>query len=81
MAGELNDAVQEEIPMTPDPDASTSEPESIPEAETPAELEPSADIHTPQADGDPEPVPEPEDFTQTHAYPTDEPAVEPDPKA
>ena len=92
MAGERNDAVQEEIPMEAntthaseeasadltvdgpatdsdspalssearagaDPDAPTSEPESIPEAETPAELEPSADIHTPQADGDPEDEP------------------------
>ena len=36
------------------PDAPTSEPESIPEAETPSELEPSADLHSPQADGDPE---------------------------
>jgi segregation and condensation protein B len=109
MAGELNDAVQEEIPMeahatqpssseegsadsieleghnlepsepgaptepgAPEPalslpkgpaaetwvsaapDAPTSEPETIPQAETPAELEPSADIHSPQADGDPE---------------------------
>jgi segregation and condensation protein B len=92
MAGELNDAVQEEIPMEAhtatlssdeasadpveletsdeapadpieleghnlqpiEPDAPTSEPESIPEAETPAELEPSADLHSPQADGDPE---------------------------
>jgi segregation and condensation protein B len=79
MAGELNDAVQEEIPMeaqapestpaeTPDadpieleghnlqpiaPDAPTSEPESIPEAEEPSQLEPSADIHSPQADGEP----------------------------
>jgi segregation and condensation protein B len=80
MAGELNDAVQEEIPMetqaAPDeapntdpieleghnlqpiapaePDAPTSEPESIPEAEEPSQLEPSADIHSPQADGEPE---------------------------
>ncbi len=94
MADELNDAVQEEIPMEshaaessapseelsadpvePEtsgesdtdpieleghnlqpaaPDAPTSEPESIPEAETPSELEPSADIHSPQADGDPD---------------------------
>ena len=79
MAGELNDAVQEEIPMEThaaslsseevsadsieleghnlhpiEPDAPTSEPESIPEAETPSELEPSADLHSPQADGDPE---------------------------
>jgi segregation and condensation protein B len=88
MAGELNDAVQEEIPMeahaaqhtspteasseegstdpieleghnlqplqSEAPDAPTSEPESIPEAQTPSELEPSADIHSPQADGDPE---------------------------
>ena len=93
MAGELNDAVQEEIPMeaaaaesTPaeapetgeeanpdpieleghnlqpiaEPDAPTSEPESIPEAEeseepeSPSQLEPSADIHSSQADGDPE---------------------------
>jgi segregation and condensation protein B len=98
MAGELNDAVQEEIPMEThaaqpsasseasseegsadpveletsddaiadpveleghnlqpiEPDAPTSEPESIPEAETPSELEPSADVHSPQADGDPE---------------------------
>jgi segregation and condensation protein B len=37
-----------------EPDAPTSEPESIPEAETPSELEPSADLHSPQADGDPE---------------------------
>jgi segregation and condensation protein B len=96
MAGELNDAVQEEIPMEAhaahtsahelseeasadpieleasdeasadpieleghnlqpiEPDAPTSEPESIPEAETPSELEPSADLHSPQADGEPE---------------------------
>jgi len=92
MAGELNDAVQEEIPMEThaaslsseevsadsieletsddasadaieleghnlrpiEPDAPTTEPESIPEAETPSELEPSADVHSPQADGDPE---------------------------
>jgi segregation and condensation protein B len=85
MAGELNDAVQEEIPMETradkpstlseasseeasadlieleghnlqpiEPDAPTSEPESIPEAETPSELEPSADLHSSQADGDPE---------------------------
>jgi segregation and condensation protein B len=78
MAGELNDAVQEEIPMeaeaapntdpieleghnlqpldsdAAEPDAPTSEPESIPEAEEPAQLEPSAGIHSPQADGDPE---------------------------
>ena len=37
-----------------EPDAPTTEPESIPEAETPSELEPSADVHSPQADGDPE---------------------------
>jgi segregation and condensation protein B len=81
MAGELNDAVQEEIPMEAapntdpieleghnlqpleseapdsdavDPDAPTSEPESIPEAEEPSQLEPSAAIHSPQADGEPE---------------------------
>ncbi|WP_158788004.1 SMC-Scp complex subunit ScpB [Granulicella sp. L46] len=81
MAGELNDAVQEEIPMEThaahpsassdeasadaieleghnlqpiEPDAPTSEPESIPEAETSSELEPSADVHSSQADGDPE---------------------------
>jgi len=81
MAGELNDAVQEEIQMESDAtqpsapseeadadpieleghnlrpaplDAPTTEPESIPEAETTSELEPSADIHSPQADGDPE---------------------------
>jgi segregation and condensation protein B len=88
MAGELNDAVQEEIPMEAEtsetasdespasdsdpieleghnlqpiePDAPTSEPESIPEAETPSELEPSADLHSAQADGDPEDE-EPED--------------------
>jgi segregation and condensation protein B len=82
MAGELNDAVQEEIPMeheaapseapgdseeaNTDPieleghnlqpaetDAPTSEPESIPEAEDPSQLEPSADIHSAQADGEP----------------------------
>ena len=88
MAGELNDAVQEEIPMeaeaTPNtdpveleghnlqplesdaaaPDAPTSEPESIPEAEEPSQLEPSADIHSSQADGDPEDdAPEPTDET------------------
>ena len=94
MAGELNDAVQEEIQMdadaqphttsetssqegsadpleleghnlvpvdAADTDAPTSESESLPEAETPAELEPSADIHTPQADGDPEDAPEDHD--------------------
>jgi segregation and condensation protein B len=88
MAGELNDAVQEEIPMEVEtseaasdestasdsdpieleghnlqpiePDAPTSEPESIPEAESPSELEPSADLHSPQADGEPEDE-EPED--------------------
>jgi segregation and condensation protein B len=92
MAGELNDAVQEEIPMEAhaaslssdeasadpieleasdeasadpieleghnlqpiEPDAPTSEPESIPEAEIPSELEPSADVHSSQADGDPD---------------------------
>jgi segregation and condensation protein B len=94
MAGELNDAVQEEIPMEAhaaqpsafseeasadpielepseeadtdaieleghnlqpiEPDAPTSEPESIPEAEGPSELEPFADVHSSQADGDPE---------------------------
>ena len=80
MAGELNDAVQEEIPMEAhaahtspsddasadpieleghnlqpiEPDAPTSEPESIPEAETPADLEPSADLHSPQPDGEPD---------------------------
>jgi segregation and condensation protein B len=41
------------------PDAPTSEPESIPEAETPAELEPSVDLHSPQADGTPEDGDEP----------------------
>jgi segregation and condensation protein B len=81
MAGELNDAVQEEIPMEThaaqpstfsdeasadpieleghnlqpiEPDAPTSEPESIPEAETPSDLEPSTYVHSSQADGDPE---------------------------
>ena len=37
-----------------EPDSPTSEPESIPEAETASELEPSANLHSPQADGDPE---------------------------
>ena len=37
-----------------EPDAPTSEPESIPEAESPSDLEPFADAHSPQADGDPE---------------------------
>jgi len=37
-----------------EPDSATSEPESIPEAETASELEPSANLHSPQADGDPE---------------------------
>jgi segregation and condensation protein B len=77
MAGELNDAVQEEIPMETEtasteasnadpieleghnlqpvePDAPTTEPESIPEAETPSELEPSANLHSSQPDGEPE---------------------------
>jgi segregation and condensation protein B len=85
MAGELNDAVQEEIPMeheaapseapgdseapntdpieleghnlqpiAAEPDAPTSEPESIPAAEESSQLEPSANIHSSQADGDPE---------------------------
>jgi segregation and condensation protein B len=85
MAGELNDAVQEEIPMEThaaqpsafseasseegsadpieleghnlqptEPDAPTSEPESIPNPEGPSELEPFADVHSSQADGEPE---------------------------
>jgi segregation and condensation protein B len=113
MAGELNDAVQEEIPMEPnapashepsdapseeasaDPieleghnlqphaaDAPTSEPESIPEgplgAQSPAELEPSADLHSPQADGTPEETAEPEGFSQADAYPADEPPADPE---
>ncbi len=105
MAGELNDAVQEEIPMEPSapaphftaeeagtdpieleghnlqpaaPDAPTSEPESMPEAQTPAELEPSADVHSPQADGNPEETAEPEGFSQADAYPADEPPADPE---
>jgi segregation and condensation protein B len=109
MAGELNDAVQEEIPMeseaTPSseeasadpieleghnlqpqeadaPDAPTSEPESIPEApldaQSPAELEPSADLHSPQADGDPEDAAEPEGISQADAEPADEPPADPE---
>ncbi len=118
MAGELNDAVQEEIPMeahtaepeAPDaageastdpieleghnlqpvtaaePDAPTSEPESIPEttesipeAETPAELEPSAGLHSPQADGDPGEVPEPPDEVPEPPDEVPEPPDEPAP--
>ena len=52
----LDEAAEQEPeqPIAHEPDAPTSEPESIPEAETPSELEPSADLHSPQADGDPE---------------------------
>ena len=103
MAGELNDAVQEEIPMEPNatpsseeasadpieleghnlqPHAPTSEPESIPEAplgaQSPAELEPSADLHSPQADGTPEETAEPEGISQADAYPADEPPADPE---
>jgi len=59
------------------PDAPTSEPESVPEAETPAELEPSADVHSSQADGDPEDeAPKLPDEPATDA----EPAAEPEPE-
>jgi len=68
-------------PHAPDaPDAPTSEPESIPEAplgaQSPAELEPSADLHSPQADGTPEETAEPEGISQADAYPADEPPAD-----
>jgi segregation and condensation protein B len=120
MAGELNDAVQEEIPMDqsltepsptseapttepelpatepgapglasetwaaaePASEAPTTDPEFIPE--TSADLEPSANLHSPQADGTPEDDDDPEDPEDdgstvlpneppTDAEPTDEP--------